>query len=316
MKISTTLPTFLFATFLFCWAWAGLFYLLGVEYSGGAIYLIGPVFMLIPAIVAIIIDKRSGQKVRESLWLKFRLNRWWFVAWLLTPALAFAALFAALLIPEVSFDADMSGFLSQLEGLISEEEMIEAQEQLARFPVGFFIALQLGMGLLAGVTINAIFGLGEEIGWRGLMLRELAHTGFWKSAAIIGAVWGIWHAPLILQGHNYPEAPVLGVAMMTLWCILLSPMFSLVTLKAKSVIAAGIMHGTLNATAAFSIVYLSEFIPFVTGIQGLVGMAVLVLVNLTIFFVFRPTLTAEDWDTSEGTAQMARAYSGGEESPE
>ncbi|MFU8805092.1 MAG: CPBP family intramembrane glutamic endopeptidase, partial [Bradymonadaceae bacterium] len=299
MKISSELRTFLLATFAICWSWAGLFYVLGVEYRGWAIFVIGPVFMLVPALVAFTIDKRAGKKVRESLRLNFRINRWWFVAWLIMPLLAFFSLVAAILLPGISFDADMGGFLAQLDVVLSEEEMAQAVEQLTRIPVGAFVALQLVQGLVAGLTINAVFGLGEELGWRGLMLRELAHTGFWKSAVIIGAFWGIWHAPLVLQGHNYPEAPITGVFVMTVWCILLSPVFSLITLRAGSVIAAGVMHGTLNATAAFSVLFLSDLIPFVTGIHGLVGMVLLVLLNLIIFFAFRPTLSDEDWQIPE-----------------
>ena len=85
--------------------------------------------------------------------------------------------------------------------------------------------------------------LNEEIGWRGLLQRELGFMEFWKSSLTIGVIWGIWHAPIILQGHNYPEHPVIGVFMMTIWCILLAPIFSYIRLKSKSVIAAAIMHG-------------------------------------------------------------------------
>ena len=33
---------------------------------------------------------------------------------------------------------------------------------------------------------------------------------------IFGLIWGIWHAPFIFQGHNYPQYPVAGVFMMTI----------------------------------------------------------------------------------------------------
>ena len=45
--------------------------------------------------------------------------------------------------------------------------------------------------------------------------RELAELGLWKSSWVIGVIWGFWHAPLILQGHNYPQHPWAGVFMMT-----------------------------------------------------------------------------------------------------
>jgi membrane protease YdiL (CAAX protease family) len=80
----------------------------------------------------------------------------------------------------------------------------------------------------------------------------------WKASAIIGFVWGIWHAPVVLQGHNYPEYPVAGVFMMTLVCLLLAPVFSYIRLKSKSVIAAVIAHGSLNVTAALAIIMTEE----------------------------------------------------------
>ena len=113
-------------------------------------------------------------------------------------------------------------------------------------------------------------------------------TGFWKSAIFIGFIWGIWHAPLILMGHNYPGYEVPGAFMMTLWCILLSPVFSYITIKANNVIAAAILHGSLNAVAGLAIMPLTGSAPLLTGVMGLAGFLVLVILNLAILFFCRP----------------------------
>jgi len=42
-----------------------------------------------------------------------------------------------------------------------------------------------------------------------------------------------------------------GVFMMMIFCLLLSPIFSYIRIKSRSVVAAAIMHGTLNATRGF-----------------------------------------------------------------
>jgi hypothetical protein len=73
------------------------------------------------------------------------------------------------------------------------------------------------------------------------MQRELSNIRFWKSSLVIGTVWGFWYAPLILQGHNYPQHPILGMLMLTIFMLLLSPLFAYVRLKAKSVIAASVI---------------------------------------------------------------------------
>ncbi len=138
----------------------------------------------------------------------------------------------------------MTGLTDYLGDVITEDMMDEAPFS----PVVMFWLMIL-QGIIAGPTINAIAALGEELGWRGFLLKETASVGFWKSALFIGFIWGIWHAPLFLMGHNYPGFEVAGVFMMTLWCILLSPLFSYITIKANNVIAAAILHGSINAVA-------------------------------------------------------------------
>jgi len=136
---------------------------------------------------------------------------------------------------------------------------------------------------VAGITINAIAGFGEELGWRGLLQKELGYLGFWRSSAVIGIIWGIWHAPIIIQGYNYPQHPLAGVFMMTVFTLLLSPIFGYVRLKARSVIAAAIIHGSLNATAGLAIMVVAGGNDLMIGVTGLAGFIVLLIVNIAIF---------------------------------
>lgn len=156
------------------------------------------------------------------------------------------------------------------------------REQIAAMTV-HPLWLGLAQGLVAGATVNAIAGFGEELGWRGFLLNELRHLGFWKSSAVIGSVWGLWHAPFILQGHNYPEHPVAGVFMMIVWCLLLAPILSYVRLKAKSVIAAAIFHGTINGTAGLAVMVIAGGSDLTAGVMGLPGFIVLAALNLFLF---------------------------------
>ncbi len=113
------------------------------------------------------------------------------------------------------------------------------------------LAAFLALGALAGATLNAAVALGEEIGWRGLMLDELRlRVGFWTSAIAAGVVWALWHAPLILFfGYNYPEQRLLGLATYVALCVLWSVMMSILKLKSGSVVPSSVMHGTMNALA-------------------------------------------------------------------
>ena len=180
----------------------------------------------------------------------------------------------------------MAGFFERFKGVLPPERLEAMRRQAEALPVHPFW-LGLIQGLIAGITINAIAGFGEELGWRGLLYRELSFLGFWRSSALIGAIWGIWHAPLILQGHNYPQHPVVGAIMMTIWCMLLSPIFNFIRLKAKSVIAASILHGSLNATSGLALVLVKGGSDLTVGVTGASGFIVLGAVNLGIYLTSR-----------------------------
>ena len=134
--------------------------------------------------------------------------------------------------------------------------------------------------MIAGCTINGFFGLGEELGWRGYLLKSLKGKNFWTVSLIIGAVWGVWHFPLILIGHNYPKHPVIGIFMMTILCLLLTPTLIYIVLKSKSTITAGIYHGTFNAIAGISLLYVVGGNDLTNSTTGLAGFIVIAIVTL------------------------------------
>jgi membrane protease YdiL (CAAX protease family) len=202
---------------------------------------------------------------------------------------SFIALGISLLFPGVSFSASYEGFLS----ILPAEQVEKATRQLARFPPVVFLLLQLGQGFVAGCTINALFAFGEEFGWRGFLLKALGKKKLLPVSLITGMVWGLWHFPLILIGHNYPQHPVAGVGMMVVFCILLSPVMTYITLKSKSVIAAAIFHGTLNAIAGIGILYLAGGNDLTNGTTGLAGFITLILVNLS-FFLYDKYISKEN----------------------
>jgi membrane protease YdiL (CAAX protease family) len=166
--------------------------------------------------------------------------------------------------------------------MLPPEQFAQVERQLAAMPL---MPFWLGVlsSLIAGPTINAIAGFGEELGWRGLLQKTLAGMGFWRSSLVIGIIWGFWHAPLIYLGHNYPGYPVLGIFMMTAFTVLLAPIFSYVRLRARSVVAAAVIHGSLNATAGLSVIVVRGGDVLTIGVTGLAGLIVLALVNVAVF---------------------------------
>jgi membrane protease YdiL (CAAX protease family) len=241
------------------------------------------VYMFVPSMVAVIVQKRIFKEpLKEPLRISFRLNRWFLAAWLLPPLIACASLGVALLLPGVSFSPEMEGMVERFGKLLIPEQIEQMRNQARSLPIHPFW-ISLGTGLIAGITVNAVAAFGEELGWRGLLLRELEPLGFWRSSALIGLIWGFWHAPLILHGHNYPEHPWTGVFLMTATTVLLSPMLAYLTIRANSVLAAAIFHGTFNATAGLAIVVIRGGNDLTIGVTGLAGLAVLAVMSCGLF---------------------------------
>ena len=126
----------------------------------------------------------------------------------------------------------------------------QVKELILRSGPGVFLVLQLVNAAIAGLTINALLALGEEVGWRGLMYAVLyPRYGLLASTAVIGVTWGLWHAPLILfLGYSMPHhKDLIGLAMYcavtTSWTLILL----LLRRGSGSVLPAAIMHGTINA---------------------------------------------------------------------
>jgi membrane protease YdiL (CAAX protease family) len=52
---------------------------------------------------------------------------------------------------------------------------------------------------LPGIRTSILLALGEEIGWRGVLVPNLSKfTTFTLTALVSGVIWGLWHYPLIV----------------------------------------------------------------------------------------------------------------------
>jgi len=189
---------FIGLTFFFCWLMVALFFAFGGKWDPPVSFGLTTIYMFMPMAVAIIVQKFIyKESLKEPLEISFKLNRWFVVAWLLPPVIAFATLGVSLLFSGVEYSPEMAGMFERFKSLLTPEQMAQMESQASTLPIHPFW-LSLLQGLIAGVTINAVFGFGEELGWRGLLQKELGFMGFWKSSLTIGLVWGIWHAPIIL----------------------------------------------------------------------------------------------------------------------
>ena len=124
-------------------------------------------------------------------------------------------------------------------------------------PVGIVVLSQTLLAITLAPFINMLFTMGEELGWRGFLLPRLLPLGQWKAVLWSGLIWGVWHAPVIVQGHNYPGYPILGVFMMIVFCFLLGAIIAWLYINTKSPWVAALAHGSVNAIAGVPVLFLA-----------------------------------------------------------
>lgn len=216
--------------------------------------------------------------LRETGLLRFNIKSSWLVAWILPVAIVLLTIFVNSLLPNCEFNTDMSS-------LIPVDQVTEEQKEMLGMMMkpAYMIVITIVSGLFAGATINALYAFGEEYGWRNYLVAALKEKKFVFAAIFIGIVWGIWHFPLILLGHNYPQHNVIGVFMMVICCVLLSFIETYFVLKAKSVYPAAIFHGTINAVAGLNVILIKGGNDLINGAAGLSGFIVMAI---TIFVIY------------------------------
>jgi len=194
-------------------------------------------------IVTLILEKQPFKSLRLNTLGPKRYYLW---AWFLPPVLVLLSGLLTILLRTGQLDTEFT-FMKQA---------IEQTGTQLPISVEMLVLIQMAQALILGPLINVIFTMGEELGWRGFLLPRLLPLGQWKALLISGTIWGIWHAPAIAQGHNYPDQPILGILLMTVFCILLGIIIGWMYLNTRSPWVAAIAHGSINAWAGMPILFL------------------------------------------------------------
>ena len=263
------------------WSVAAAMYFAGIEYgSVPSIALLATLYMPAPALATLILTKlrapreslaRYGVRLPERRkWKLFLLTAVGFPILIVFGCLAIIALAP---IPGIGrLDFSDANLIEKVRSIAPKGANVPLGK-LPIPPIAIFIIGSI-QGVVGGATITALFAFGEELGWRGLLLRETQSLGFWKSNAFIGLVWGLWHAPVILQGHNYGTShAVAGVFVMTLFTIAISYPLAYARVKTGSVFAPSVFHGIINSLGGMSVVFVSGANPLVGHIAGFAGIA-------------------------------------------
>lgn len=118
---------------------------------------------------------------------------------------------------------------------------------------------------------------GEEWGWRGYMMPKLMELMPKPAAVIVGGIiWGLWHAPLTVAGHNfgvdYPGYPFVGIGMMCLMCTVMNAFMTLLTEKTKTIYPTTFVHAinnNLNMGIMFSLFSNEEAMQKLEGLSNI-----------------------------------------------
>ena len=231
--------------------------------------------MFFPAI-GVLLTRLVTREGFKDAWLHPHLKgniKTYLLAWFGPGILTFAGMGVYFLLFPDNLDLNFSYFIATLEATGAPMETLP-------IPIGLLMLVQTVQAFFLAPVMNFFTCFGEEWGWRGYLLPKVSkHFSAVPTLLITGIIWGLWHAPLTIIGHNYGLGywgfPFTGIAMMCLFCTVLGVFMSYITLKTGSCIPAILAHGAVNGIAAIGIYFTYDggnpFIgPAPTGIIGLI----------------------------------------------
>ena len=250
-------------------------------------------YMPAPAVAALIVERRA---VRARFHFPSG-NDWRAIVWFFVlPMVVVVALAAALLL--------LTALLGNGLGLTAFGTVVTSLEEFranlgviygsalaerANLPnsLAALFALTFFAAAVAGWSINGLFALGEEYGWRGFLWEAWQRYGVVRANLAIGVVWGLWHAPLIVQGFNYPGHPFVGVLLMVCFTTTTSFVLTAIRELTGSVLPAAATHGAINAVGSLLALMVAGGNPLLGGILGISGSLALGLVVLPLWIAVR-----------------------------
>lgn len=178
----------------------------------------------------------KGERL-AALGLRLRPDRWWLASLHLGFLLVGYSQTVGAIFPVAAFDqsVDIPANLALLLDIPASQ-----------VPTGTGSLVLIFCAFVAGFAI--MFTLTEEMGWRGYLYWQWRSLGFWRFSLLQGAIWGIWHWPMvILFGMIFADNRLIALVFYPLNLMALSPLMTLLRDRGGSIWAPGILHGTLNA---------------------------------------------------------------------
>lgn len=241
--------------------------------------------MLTPAL-SVVLTRMITREGAENLYLKphFRGNiRWYVLAYVSPPLLAYAGAFVYFLL----FPGRLDPMGSSLAVQFAAETPGEYLQQLAG---------TLPLAMLCNPMLGIIQCFGEEFAWRGYLFPKLCEgTSLPNAMLLTGAVWGLWHSPIVLMGFNYgTDHPVLGVLAMVCFCVVMGIMECWFFWKTDSIWPPVLFHAAVNGIDKWlpsNLLMSQPANPFLgPDATGLIGGIGFLAAALLLFFYMRKTM--------------------------
>jgi membrane protease YdiL (CAAX protease family) len=99
-----------------------------------------------------------------------------------------------------------------------------------------------------GIFPSALLAAGEEIGWRGYMLKRLIDAGVPYPVLTSGLIWAAWHIPLVVTGAYVAGlSPLLTCVLLSISITSLGVVIARMRLETGSIWPAIVLHGAWNS---------------------------------------------------------------------
>lgn len=113
-----------------------------------------------------------------------------------------------------------------------------------RYVLGDFLLIAT-----AGFLFSCLSAAGEELGWRGYLVPQLAKvTSFRNTALLSGIIWSLWHYPVLIYADYHGQGPMwYSLLCFTVMVVGISFLFAWMRLKSGSVWTGVFLHASHNA---------------------------------------------------------------------
>lgn len=249
----------------------------------------GFIRMWSPTLSAVLCLAIFRESVSPSLKKYVGLSTRMLKLYLVSPLIVYVALGIYIVLTLSLSFFDFSAYIELLAKEIAEASNL-AEEQAIRL-AEITAYTQIASTYIVAITVNALFALGEEIGWRGYLYDLLGSRPTIATILAMGAIWGLWHAStIVLLGYNYQFNRLTGVMLFTALTVLLTYPHILLTDRAKgSVLPASSLHGAINALwglTVFTTRLPRELGEIVLGL-GFTGVASWVVVDIVLHVIVK-----------------------------